>query len=202
MSDGFTVNSHMTERVVNASPGSQWRSADANGIQDKIIDLSTDLDEVRGSTCRNRMGTVNQTDSPAPDMDGGRSIWFYKESTATTSEVVLDNSMDWRDRLVDARIAFCDRSTGADYEEASPGEASDAFLTRPWDEHRMFYSQQGQNGSASQPGIAPVFAGGADQCRIYARSTDGALCMKRNAATDGPYLVVGHVGASPQLNRY
>lgn len=211
MSDGLTPNANFAARVVTAAAGSQWKSADCNSIQDKCILISTDVDETRSAMLVGKMGSYHDSDSPAPDSYGGRNVWVYALDNGTTA-VVLDDNLDWRDRIVEYSLATFNYDTGT-YAGVLPGLTDDEKLAAdnaalsPSTVMGIMYTEQGQaTGSSTAPRAAFTIlagsGGASDTLYLYVRSTDGALMMKRSGTTDPQQLVMGRFSCSPKLNQY
>jgi hypothetical protein len=110
-----------------------------------------------------RTATENQDDSPAPDIYGGGTIWC-EGITNSQTPVKLDDSIDWRDRIITVK-AFIKAS--ATPQNHLPGGTSQKDIEgRSWevltgghDIHDMseciFYSGPGSN----SPGLTSGFHG-------------------------------------------
>lgn len=193
-------------RTSTAAPGNQLTSLLINSIQDGIIAVSNALkllaEQINQKIAETQTATGNQTDSPAADVGGAKTIWFEKSTNGTT-EVVLDNSIDWRDRYIIVTI-------GQQPATSIPGGATDNNLSILLDSgaarkvFHLAYTEQGQNGTVGAPGVsdAAVLLGGSDIVRVYARNTDGALCMRKSANADGDTFILGKVECSPVQNHY
>jgi len=186
--------------------GAQVASAVLNAIQDGIIAVGVEMaariiERVEGYTA-----TGNKTDSPAPDSTGACTTWIEK-STNGTNEVVLDTYLDWRDRMV-VFTGYC--NTSSDY---IPGGAQDDDIQHKYladgaaaasasAVHYFAYTRDGGTGPAVS--WEPAVGGwGTEVVLIYARSGDGALCLKKvSHAADPDIFVVGEVRCSPVQNHY
>lgn len=195
-------------RTNTFAPGNQVTSAALNGMQDgtiavstAVVDLATDLVEQapESQTC-----TADQVSSPAPDVGGAKTVWMETVTNGTT-EVVIDTSIDYRDRIGMACLVGASSLT-------VPGGANDGtsaqwtYGTTPGFIMQMFYTEQGQTGASNTPGFydsAHVFySAGSDHVRIYARNTDGALCMKKDASADANIPILGFIHFGPNQNHY
>ena len=183
----------MTERVHTYAAGQQVLSANFNTWQDKGIVISENLDQLAGRTTLFKTATCNQDDSPAPDTFGGRLL-DVDEVTNGTTEVVLDTGLDYRDRFVTVFGVLQDRSVGP-----RPGEASDEEC-RFYNFTRRFYAQEGNDGTLANPGLQEV--PGTGYWRLYARDTDGALCMRLTDAGDPQQYFSAHLMVGPKRNQY
>lgn len=209
--NGLTAPGAYTSRTNTWAAGDQVASADLNDIQDGIIDVSDELDGVVGQLHPNSSATRNSSDSPAPTVHGGRTIWIEAD-TDTTTVVVLDTSIDWRDRYLEVALMLgLDNSGSAAYYEF-PGDTDDDEIyidlvntTTPVGLHLFCYTEQGQDGTATGPGInwAPGPVIFQDNLLIFARSTDGALCMCLDGSTTSDnFRLTGRVTCSPMQNHY
>ena len=196
----------MTARVRTWASGDQIASADLNTFQDKVIDANTDVDllvtEIGAQALECQTGTGNQADSPAPDVGGAKTIWLDK-ITNGTAEVVLDTSVDWRDRYVIIVGAFTTAAASV------AGGASDNAITHDLIDEAsavstnmgaLFFSRNGQDGTSANECYENTISGG-NVIRFYARDTDGALCFKRTTAGTDNYFI-GKIEGSPVQNHY
>lgn len=201
--NGLTDPAAYTARDTTYSPGSQVPSAMLNAHQDGIIDTSTAVDALAAKVSPIRTATTNQSDSPAPTTYGGVEV-VVERSTNGTTAVVIDSSIDWRDRYVVVvfRVEESDISTVG----LVPGGGSDDDISYQIDDagatHGLFYTQEGQDGTVSTSCFQWVPATMTDAVRIFARDSDGALCIIKNGTANNEYMVAGFFRASPVQNHY
>ncbi len=202
-------------RTQTFASGDQVPSATLNAIQDGVVGCSDAIDDIEDNQLpaksEGKTATGNQSDSPAPDTDGEISVWFEK-STNGTNIVVLDHSLhaDWRDRYIVLQLGS---TTSAAY---IPGGASDEQM------HQIHVNGgaaiatgavggiQYLEGGSAVGGARPYFewtpqiAGWTtEKIRIFARQSDGALCMRKDAhAADPDIYVYGRIVGSPPQNHY
>lgn len=176
--------------------GDPVASADLNAIQDGLVALSDSVDELAADKAEARTCTGNQADSPAPDRGGAVEIWVEKATNGTT-EVVLDTFVDWRQRYILVQC-YTDSSGGDEIAGGSLDGQIDKNLSLSDVGGRLFFSQDGHAGSTNTPGLYVTIT--TDVLRIYARSSDGALCMKKSANADPNLHVVGLIKGSPRQN--
>lgn len=192
-------------RTFTFAASNQVAAANLNDIQDGIVLVSENLDDLSGRLS-GETATCNTTDAPAPDAIGGVTRWVEK-STNGVNVVVLDTSVDWRDRMV---IVFGSKFAAAD---PLPGGADDDVAEWNFEDfpygrvHGIFYTQAGQTGASAVGTLGIPFlyptAGGVEFAIIFARDTDGALCMRKNAhAADGDFYFIVKVDGSPVQNHY
>lgn len=185
-------------------PGDQVLSATLNAIQTGILNTSSGLDSLAGLVGAHRSSTRNQAESPAPTTSGGLMVWV-EAVTSGTAVVVLDTSIDYRDRFI---IVVGTTLPEPLFTLARPGGASDtgcdAQLSGTGSLFDFSYLEQGQAGGSSGPGIEVAGARllGTDKLRIFARSADGALCMAKDGTTDAEIGTIFLVFVSPMQNHY
>lgn len=199
----FTQDEVYETRTHDYSAGDQVASADLNAIQDGIIDLNTAVDslvtQLNDNAAQASTATGNQSDSPAPDTGGACSVWV-EMTTNDTTVVVIDDSVDWRDRY------FFVRGTVASASADIAGGASDNAIAAAMDISSgdvvdgFFYSRDGQDGTASTECYEHTVSAG-NVLRFFARSTDGALCFRRGASGSN-YYFIGRIDASPAQNHH
>ncbi|MCK6521849.1 hypothetical protein L6R49_10460 [Myxococcota bacterium] len=207
MSTGSTGNglsdaTAFTVRVKDWTAGVEIESANLNAIQDNAIALNTAISATRAATLPHRTCTYNQSDSPAPNLSGGCVVEVEVPTNGTTV-VVVDSSIDWRDRYI---MVWGGLLPAALFAQQRPGGALDdtfdGSMTATDTLNSVFYSEQGHNGTASNPGLELTPATFTDKWRLFARSSDGALCVVKNGTVDGEIGMVGRVWAGPQQNHY
>lgn len=208
--NGLDAGTTFGSRIVTFAPGQQVSSAVLNGMQDREMTGANEGAESREFIAPSRTATGNQADSPEATLNGGVTVWL-EAVTSGTAEVVIDDSIDWRDRWVRASLAVI---TGVGtYTPANdrPGGSGDNVitidLTGSYGKLILAYTEQGQTGTGGTPGLGAITAyngvgASTDTVRVYARSSDGALAMKKSGTTDPEFLVVGCVTASPMQNHY
>jgi hypothetical protein len=126
-------------------------------------------------------------EDPVRQPAAGMPWRYFYAAVPTATEHVIDDSIDWRDRIVwgggrEASVAI--GAGGAS--EASHNTASS------WRAGR--YTGPGSSGALADLGYGIVIASGASGVQIRVRSTDGALVITN--ASGSTYYVTGIVGAS------
>lgn len=155
-----------------------------------------DLNAWQDSTVECRWGNTAPANEPggftppattALRQIGGPVIFLHHKLGNAVGEVVLDTSIDFRDRMVDGVIAGMNTQAK---------QVIGASYTGAWDyaEHRQhWYTGTGCVGAAPPTPVvgsaigtymAPVWGGGANDVWIYARNTDGALCAWMSIGAD------------------
>lgn len=182
--NGITEPDAYTSRTKTWAAGQQVASADLNTIQDGIIDVSEAVDDLAAETGVSRICSGNQGDSPAPTPDGGGVIWIEMTTNGTT-DVVVDDSIDWRDRVIVAEGLLLGETP---YSANMPGGANDDDTdydltgSGSGEIHRILYTEAGQDGTNNNPAVAVVRQ--TDEVRLFARDTDGKLCLVKNGTSD------------------
>ena len=191
----------MSRRITNFAEGSIVPSATLNAMQDRAVSLRT--------------ATGNATDSNVPTFTGADRVYYQTPSGGVANGTLaeVDTSTDWRGRRLDAavmRLASSAQRTGQSsaYQQNDPtqGIRTVTVAGRP--------TGTGATGAASAPianGTPPVVASGSspiiawegstDTARLwlYARPTDGALCLYNAlGATLHAEMVVGALGVAPE----
>lgn len=199
----FTQEEVYETRTNTYASGDQVAAAALNGIQDGIIDLNTAIDalvaQLNDNAAQASTATGNQADSPAPAVGGARTVWA-EMITNDTTVVVIDNSIDWRDRYV-----FIRGTAIASANDIAGGSADNA-ITHNLDVgaggylHALFYSRNGQDGTASTECREHTISGG-NVLRFFARDSDGALCFRRTTSGSN-YYFLGELVGSPIQNHY
>jgi hypothetical protein len=124
---------------------------------------------------------------------GGKTGWGYFAIAVGQigTDFILDDSIDWRKRLIMVMFEGTVVATVADL----PGGANDHLISGPFwtggpgvlatgQNGGMFYSENGQaTGAGANPAITLNIGAGAtpDTLRFYARSTDGFLMVRATA---------------------
>jgi hypothetical protein len=196
----------LTARIFDFTAGGQVASNDLNNIQDAIIDgdaaVETLIDELEAQALECQTASGNQADSPAPDVGGAKTVWVEKTTNGTTV-VVIDNSVDWRDRYLIIEGMFTSAAAsiaGGASDNAISQNLSDGGEGSSTDMHAMFFSRNGQDGSSSNECYENTISGG-NVIRFFARDTDGALCFKRTSAGTDNWFI-GEIRGSPAQNHY
>lgn len=200
--NGLTTPGAYTARTQTFTALNQVPSATLNAMQDGTKDTSDALDTLYAEVMPSRSCTSSAAHGTAPNVTGAREVWV-EEVTDGTTVVVIDDSIDWRDRWVKVEVGFLDDSS-----DPRPGDAGDDQLQILFDDNgtapggitRMFYSEAGHDGTVAYPGLSITPASFSESVRLFARDTDGALCMRKNAAVEPNIVVVGLVKCSPQQN--
>lgn len=201
--NGLPSVQSVTARTKTWGAAQQVTSADLNNIQDDIIQASQDA-QTANSRIGGRTATVSLAHSPAPEAHGGATVWVEATTNGTT-EVVLDDSMDWRHRNIIVE-GLIDADTATEY----PGGANDNNMERDLGQadptsvtqiHKWTYTEDGQaSGAAANPGIEHRINFVAEYLRIYADSATGALTMRKDAHASINYRVQLCIRASPYQN--
>lgn len=194
-------------RVKTYTPGDQIASAELNNMQDRPMAIGDDLadlvDELNDQSAEAQTCTGNQSDSPAPSVGGQKTVWTELDSNGTT-EVVIDDSIDWRDRFVHIKgVALAAGSP------TLPGSASDHqfdidLLTSTNKIDHLCYTQEGHDGTVDEPGMSITGVGGlsSDTLRVYADDSDGSLKMRKDADADGQITLICQITCSPDQGHY
>ncbi len=185
-------------RVNNYAAGQQVFSTHLNQIQDQILSVGAAVNFLAGQVGVSRSGSGNMSDSPAPTMGGGMSVWVQAQTNGTTVVLLDDENMDWRDRFIEvAGVAV----VVADLD--FPGEAGDDAIGEDINIHGMFYSQEGFNPAAGTPtaSVGLTLTTG-NRLQVFVRDTDGALCLKMSPFAADNGRIIARVSASPKQNHY
>lgn len=166
-----------TNRLVEYGPLSRLEAADLNAIQDQTL-----MSPCAGAGVADAFATAG---------DDQASVYFAV-SIGTTSEVTIDDSIDWRDRLIWTRIQA--DSTN----DIRPGQAGDVNVPGLSFEE-LWSSLDGDNG-ASGGDFIELGGAGIFGLFIYADDTDGSLKMRNSSGSD-VRTVVGFCLASPDLGK-
>jgi len=157
-----------------------------------------------------KTATKNLSDSPAPDATGGGIIWVELRTTGTT-EIILDNSIDWRDRFiaingwgVQLGTSILPGQAGDNgifaYGNAQDPASLDLVLTR--NVIGFLYTEQGGDGSALPYMLMNVEEQGANIGRLYAKSSNGNLAFKFAANPANEQDIILKIDYSPIQNHY
>lgn len=160
------------------------------------------------STRQPRTATLNQGDSPAPDTYGGGAVWVEFRTTGTT-EIVLDNSIDWRDRFIAINGYGIEGATSALPPAAGDDGLSahsnadaptlDDVLTR--NIIGFLYTEAGGDGSAD-PRMRIYHDGATTTGALYAKSADGNLAFKLLGSPTNEADMILKIDYSPVQNHY
>lgn len=185
-------------RVTSFSAGDQVPSATLNSMQDRVTTMGDELDAVEQSRVVGR--------TPSEDVNGADTYGFLVTTvymaTNGTTEVLIDDSVDWRDRIIEVSLWVSVKATPSDY---LPGGTNDDVagddLNGSDGCQAVFFSESGNPGSSDTPGL-PAFTPttSSDDLWLYARSSDGALAMKKSGTASNNFIVMGFVRASPPQN--
>jgi len=202
-------------RTQTFAPGDQVPSATLNSIQDGVVGCSDAIDDIEDNQlppkAEGKTATGNQSDSPAPDVNGEHSIWFEK-STNGTNIVVLDTGLhiDWRDRFITLMLGSTTSATyipgGANDDQMHQIHVNGGGAIATGAVSGIHYTKSGTAIAAARPYFewTPQLGGWVSETvRIFARSSDGALCMRKDAHVADPDIYVyGRIVASPVQNHY
>lgn len=196
--NGESATTTYGSRVTSFSAGDQVPSATLNSMQDRVITLGDELNAVEQSRVVGR--------TPSEDVNGADAYGFVTSTvyvtTNGTTEVLIDDSIDWRDRIVEVSLWVAVKATPSNY---YPGGANDdeagADLNGTEGCHAVFFSEAGNAGSSDTPGL-PAFTpfSSSDDLWLYARSSDGGLAVKKSGSASNNFIVMGFVRASPPQN--
>lgn len=185
---------------------------DSSGVtsNDVVVRLDGGLLYGADETTIHRLGrtaTKNQGDSPAPDKYGGGTIWV-EFRTDRTAEVVLDTSIDWRDRYI-AVIGYGNYGS-----TALPPNAGDSGLDAYFHPEAgsadavlqalcggFAYTEQGGDGSAD-PAMRIHVENEAQTGYLYAKSADGNLAFKHRIDPVIDSDIILKIDYSPVQNHY
>lgn len=201
--NGLVFAATYPSRTNTYSAGDQVQSAHLNDIQDKAVLTSDQVVTLSAYVGPSRTCTGNQSDSPSPKVIGGGTVWIEATSNAVT-EVVLDTSIDWRDRFIVVTGAV-DVSTSMDL----PGDASDDTTEYDINDtsspaegiHWIFYSEQGTTYPTAPTASASAEVSGFDRLHVYVRD-DGALVMRMTPYTSAVGRIIAKVDFSPMQDHY
>jgi hypothetical protein len=143
---------------------------------------------------------------------GGKTVWAYFNIVIGSigTDYLIDNSIDWRQRLIFICAEGTVNSAGSPRTDL-PGGGSDNAISFPfWStpgtissggNAGLFYSENGQaTGAGAFPGLDLAFGVGTpDQVRFFARSTDGALMARATAITATGVSVNAIIICSPDI---
>lgn len=178
--------------------------------------LGVELGTVLGSDiptvaqARNRTATLNQGDVPSPATYGGGTVWAEASIPNNLTPIILDDSIDWRDRFIIINGIIDER--GAGVAGFLPGGINDIGIRTTIIDLApqsdlvvgMFYSEEG----AAAAGVAPRFewnsaAVSEDYVFIWADSTTGKLMIGKDSITySSQYAVFLKIDYSPDQGHY
>lgn len=162
--------------------------------------VATDIPTV--AQARHRTATHNQGDSPDPDIYGGGTVWLEELTANNTTPVIVDDSIDWRDRFITIQGKILESSLSSDL----PGGGDDDGITTGLEDGNepvhlavgMFYSEAGNSGAGNDPGWRFRPDSGADYIYIWADDSDGKLKMGKASTSNGnQYAVTIKIDYSP-----
>ncbi|HNC97850.1 MAG TPA: hypothetical protein PKW90_17100 [Myxococcota bacterium] len=178
-------------RTRTYAAGDQVASADLNAIQDGIIDCSDAIDALDARMATAISASINMGEATPPDQGGAPELRGVEVSTNGTTAVIIDSTVDWRDRWI--TVTAYPIST-------RPGDAGDSNLQFSRATHikgdGVFYT--GSGGTSYNFQFVPT----ADIVEIYADSSTGALKMVKNANADGTQTFLMNFTGSPVQNHY
>lgn len=193
--NGLTHSAAYPSRTQTFAAGDQVPSSTLNAVQDGLVLTSDQVATAYATMAPSTTSSKNQTDSPSPSTFGGKDCWIEAESNGLT-EVVLDQSIDWRDRLVIVQ-GVVDLSSGLVF----PGETGDAAIDDDINLHQLFYSHEGTAYPTAPTASAHVVVSGAEQLHVYVRD-DGKLVMRMSPYTSAVARIMAKVSASPMQRHY
>lgn len=149
---------------------------------------------------------------------------FGSFTVGVGSTITLDDTMDWRDRLVDVRLASSS-SMGTPGLDTTPGQANDMFITpavtdgnlntpafpheSPISASGLWYTGLGYDGAAAAPNyyFTPIFFRTTNvakdafihDLRIYADSATGVLKAKNSVGVAYEFTIMCY--ATPKLGK-
>ena len=169
-------------RVKSFGPGSKLRASDINRIQEGML-----------SSLMHGDGLDTDVNLYASAMPGMVTRWFAW-SGANLDEVVIDDTMDWRERLVVMH------SSHSDTFDIRPGGAADYSQgLAPLSDLHVVYTGPGSLPAGTTYRAVEATGGSTPRHAIYARDYDGAL-MARPEFIVGTRYAWGVVFASEDLN--
>ena len=165
--------------------------------------------ELNSKLYRHRSSTKNQGDSTPPDTNGGGTVWADLTIPNDTTAILLDNSINWRDRAIHIVAYLRAGVTPADY---IPGGANDndilgyrrmksglGTIDGTYIADAIFYSKTGSTDGLS--GARGLLASSGDDVAVYANSTNGNLYINKTAtASASVYPVLLKIEFSPVQN--
>lgn len=140
---------------------------------------------------------------------GGKIISVYMAMVATTTEYVIDDSMDWRKRIVSVMAYVASGVAGL---SVLPGGAADnATAGSLWNAGPVagsafvagvFFTQDGSAGGGANPTLTMSNNNAASSFTfdLYARAADGFLCVRHRASQAANFLFMGNIIAGPYTN--
>ena len=158
-----------------------------------------------------RTATANKSDSPAPDASGGGTVWAEFRTNGTTA-VLIDNSVDYRDRFVSIQGYAEEVATSR-----LPGQANDDQLMAYKDctatsaglvlqalAGGVFYTESG--GDVTNDPVLRLYAEGQTQSYgiIVAHPTNGGLYYDHGSGTPptNERDIILKIDYSPVQNHY
>lgn len=188
-------------RILSFTAGMQIPSAVLNAMQDRDVALGTQWEEAAPKLMVMVPASSNTSDSPAPS--GGAIVIDVEATSNGTTPVVIDNTVDWRDRRILLVLG------GGPAAPLFPGQAFDGIFDIDLKSGaasmlKLFYSRDGQDGTggAGSTLAAGTWTGVDDELLIYARDTDGALMMVLDGTTGDEAAIMGFIWGSAQQGHY
>lgn len=215
-SNGLTPAAAYTARTKTWGELKPVDNTDLNAIQDGIMDTSSAVDDLSEKVAPSVMGSSWLAETVTPDEFGGFSSWNKQRTNGVGGVVVLDDSRDYRDRFLQLHGHLIQVDAGG--MAVQPGEADDNYwptgtvivggggtttATGVEVEPQLFYAHNGQDGTGPT-GTAACSLGDSTvgKADLFARDTDGALCLVRRSVGSVELDLYLVVHASPQLNQY
>jgi hypothetical protein len=153
-----------------------------------------------GRTASQNLLNVNP---PAPY--GGGSIWAEILVVNNTTAVLIDDLIDWRDKMI--KLSGIIHGQGTLY---MPGAASDAGINGLLGGESpesymsaMFYSQQGSGNGSTMPYTTFQMAAGEDDLRFWVDDSTGELKCGKVATSEGStFVCILEISYSPDMGHY
>lgn len=145
-------------RMKSFGPGTKLKSRDINRIQEGMLASWLNGDGLDAEV-------KQYVDTPL----GLVTRWF-SYSAANNTEVVIDDELDWRDRFLVVHVKF---SNGTDIRPGSGADTSQGISSTST---QALYT--GPGGTAGGSTYTSLTVATSPANAIYARNTDGALCVR------------------------
>lgn len=212
------VNHDAVEIVLTTSPGSYSNYITLGTVSNTsgsltIVDSREDsILELRGDH-KSQTASENQADSPAPDRFGGGTIWA-EVMTDGTNAVLIDDTIDWRDRIISiAAYVSYPSATPSTYLPGT-GQPLTGYMTilssHALDSdskdiaQAMFYSDNGCGASSINHAAKIINSG--DDIQIFVDDgtylTAGNLALIKDADTANQQTLLLKIDYSPVQNHY
>lgn len=202
-----------TDKYANASVTTA-KIADGNVTAVKLADDGTPGDGCNLSELWTGSGEDGTNSYPPTNINagrkqqGGKTIWTYFNIpiASLNTDFLIDNSIDWRNRLVTVIAEGTVAATKADI----PGGANDGLITGPlWTgggsvgvgmNGGIFYTQAGQaTGAGALPALTFNINAATDTIRFYARAADGFLMARMTANAATGLSICAKIDCSPRI---